>query len=318
MIAKILAAVALLLPELATAQAYPSRPVRIVVPYPAGTTPDIIGRTLAERLQGAFGQPFIVENRSGAGGNIGAEAVAKAGDPHVLLVGGNGPVAINKHLYKGLSFDPDKDLVPISLLASAPQMLVVKNELKAADFKSFVAYARSNPGRLSYASVGGGSASHLTMELLKNDARIFLVHIPYRGFPAAVTDMLAGNIDAMIAIVPAVLPHVRAGKMRGLAVTGLTRAELAPEVPSVAEFGLPQLESLAWNGLLAPAGTPPAVVSRLSVETVKGMQRAETKEALGRLGFDVVASSPEEFSRWIRAESEKWARVIRASGATAD
>jgi len=299
-------------------QAYPSKPVRVVVPYPAGTTPDIIGRTLAERLQAAFGQPFIVENRSGAGGNIGAEAVAKAGDPHVLLVGGNGPVAINKHLYKGLSFDPDKDLVPISLLASAPQMLVVKNELKAADFKSFVAYARSNPGRLSYASVGGGSASHLTMELLKNDARIFLVHIPYRGFPAAVTDMLAGNIDAMIAIVPAVLPHVRAGKMRGLAVTGLKRAELAPEVPSVAELGLPQLESLAWNGLLAPAGTPPAVVSRLSAETVKGMQRAETKEALGRLGFDVVASSPEEFSRWIRAESEKWARVIRASGATAD
>ena len=302
----------------AWAQAYPSKPVRVVVPYPAGTTPDIIGRTLAERLQAAFGQPFIVENRSGAGGNIGAEAVAKAGDPHVLLVGGNGPVAINKHLYKGLSFDPDKDLVPISLLASAPQMLVVKNELKATDFKAFVAYARSNPGRLSYASVGGGSASHLTMELLKNDARIFLLHIPYRGFPAAVTDMLAGNIDAMIAIVPAVLPQVRAGKMRGLAVTGLKRAELAPEVPSVAELGLPQLESLAWNGLLAPAGTPPAVVSRLSAETVKGMQRAETREALGRLGFDVVASSPEEFSRWIRAESEKWARVIRASGATAD
>jgi len=302
----------------AWSQAYPSKPVRVVVPYPAGSTPDIIGRALAERLQAAFGQPFVVENRSGAGGNIGAEVVAKAGDPHVLLVGGNGPVAINKHLYKGLAYDPDRDLLPVSLLASAPQMLVVKNDLNVSDFKSFLDYARKNPGRLSYASVGSGSASHLTMELLKNDARVFVVHIPYRGFPPAVTDMLAGNIDAMFAIIPAVLPHVKAGKMRPLAVTALKRSSISPEVPGVAELGLPQLESLAWNGLLAPAGTSPAVVSRLSAETINGMRHPQTREALGRLGFDVVASSPEEFSRWIRAESEKWARVIRMSGATAD
>jgi tripartite-type tricarboxylate transporter receptor subunit TctC len=301
------------------AQAYPSKPVRVVVPYPAGSTPDIIGRALAERLQAAFGQPFVVENRSGAGGNIGAEAVAKAaGDPHVLLIGGNGPVAINKHLYKQLTFDPDKDLVPVSLLASAPQMLVVKSDLAVSDFRSFLAHARQNPGRLSYASVGGGSASHLTMELLKSDARIALVHVPYRGFPPAVTDMLGGSIDAMFAIIPAVLPHVRAGKMKGLAVTGLKRSELAPEIPSVAELGLAQLESLAWNGLLAPSGTPPAVISRLSAETVASMRHPQTREALGRLGFDVIASSPEDFSRWIRSESEKWAQVIRASGATAD
>jgi tripartite-type tricarboxylate transporter receptor subunit TctC len=297
---------------------YPSKPVRVIVPYPAGSTPDVIGRTLAERLQAAFGQPFVVENRSGAGGNIGAEAVAKAADPHVLLIGGNGPVAINRHLYKGLAFDPDKDLVPVSLLASAPQMLVVKNDLKVSDFQSFVENARSNPGRMSYASVGGGSASHLTMELLKSDARVFLVHIPYRGFPPAVTDMLAGNIDAMFAIIPAVLPHVKAGKMRPLAVTALTRNVMIPEVPSVAELGLPQLESLAWNGLLAPAGTPPAIVARLNAETVAAMRKPETRAALGKLGFDVAAGSPEEFARWIRLESEKWARVIRASGATAD
>jgi tripartite-type tricarboxylate transporter receptor subunit TctC len=303
---------------LAWPQAYPSKPVRVVVPYPAGSTPDIIGRALAERLQAAFGQPFFVENRSGAGGNIGAEAVAKAGDPHVLLVGGNGPVAINKHLYKGLAYDPDRDLVPVSLLASAPQMLVVKNELGVSDFRSFLEHTRKNPGRLSYASVGGGSASHLTMELLKGDAKVFLVHIPYRGFPPAVTDMLGGSIDAMFAIIPAVLPHVRAGKMKGLAVTALKRSELAPDVPSVAELGLPQLESLAWNGLLAPVGTPPAILSRLSAETVAAMRHPQTREALGRLGFDVVASSPDEFLRWIRAESEKWSKVIRASGATAD
>lgn len=308
--------VLLLFPFVVLGQGYPSKPVRVVVPYPAGTTPDIIGRSLAERLQAAFGQPFVVENRSGAGGNIGAEVVAKAGDPHVLLIGGNGPVAINKHLYKGLAFDPDQDLVPVSLLASAPQMLVVRSAL--GDFGSFIEHAKKNPGRLSYASVGGGSASHLTMELLKSDARLFVVHIPYRGFPAATTDMLAGNIDAMFAIVPAVLPHVRAGKMKAIAVTGLKRSELAPEVPSVAELGYPQLESLAWNGLLAPGGTSPAVVARLVTETVNAMRHPSTRETLGRLGFDVVASSPEAFSRWIRVESEKWARVIRASGATAD
>ena len=289
----------------------------MVVPYPAGTTPDIIGRTLAERLQKAMAQPFVVENRSGAGGNIGTEAVVKApADGHTLLVGGNGPVAINRHLYKGLSYDPERDLVPISLLASAPQLLVAKNDFQ--DFRSFIQHARQNPGRLSYASVGGGSASHLTMELLKSDARIDLVHVPYRGFPPAVTDLLAGNIDAMFAIAPAVLPQVKAGKMKALAVTALQRSAMSPDVPSVAELGLPALESLAWNGLLAPSGTPPEILARLSAETVKGMRHPEAQEALGRLGFEVVASSPDEFARWIRAESEKWARVIRASGATAD
>ena len=299
-------------------QAYPSKPVRIVVPYPAGSTPDIIGRTLAERLQSALGQPFVVENRSGAGGNIGAEAVAKApADGYTLLVAGNGPVAINKHLYKGLSYDPERDLAPISLLASAPQLLVVK-PLGLGDFKAFVAHARRHPGELSYASVGGGSASHLTMELLKSDAGLALVHVPYRGFPPAVTDMLAGHIDAMFAIIPAVLPHIRAGKMTPLAVTALQRSSMVPEVPSVAELGLPQLESLAWNGFLAPAGTPASVISTLGTATARGMRTSETREALGRLGFDVVASTSAELARWIRVESEKWALVIRASGAKAD
>ena len=301
----------------AWAQSYPARPVRVVVPYPAGTTPDIIGRTLAERLQKAMGQPFVVENRSGAGGNIGTEAVVRApADGHTLLVGGNGPVAINRHLYKGLSYDPERDLAPISLLASAPQLLVAKNDFQ--DFRSFIQHARQNPGRLSYASVGGGSASHLTMELLKSDARIDLVHVPYRGFPPAVTDLLSGNIDAMFAIIPAVLPQVRAGRVKALAVTALQRSAMSPDVPSVAELGFAALESLAWNGLLAPAGTPPEILARLGAETVKGMRHPEAQEALGRLGFEVVASSPDEFGRWIRAESEKWARVIRASGATAD
>jgi tripartite-type tricarboxylate transporter receptor subunit TctC len=319
MIGKILLGALIAFPLTVIAQAYPSKPVRVVVPYPAGSTPDIVGRTVAERLQKALGQPFVVENRSGAGGNIGAEAVAKAAaDGHTLLVAGNGPVAINKHLYKGLGYDADRDLAPISLLASAPQMLVVKPELKLEEFKSFLEHVRRNPGRLSYASVGGGSASHLTMELLKSDARLFLVHIPYRGFPPAVTDMLAGNIDAMFAIIPAVLPHVKAGKMKALAVTARNRNPMAPEVPSVAELGVPQLESHAWIGLLAPAATPAQIRERLSAEARRAMRAAEVRELLGRQGFDVVASSAEEFSRWIRAESEKWSKVIRSSGATAD
>jgi tripartite-type tricarboxylate transporter receptor subunit TctC len=305
--------------SLVQAQPYPAKPVKVIIPYPPGSTPDIVGRTASNKLQEALGQPFVVENRTGAGGNIGAEAVAKApADGYTLLIGINGPAAINKFLYKNLAYDSDKDLVPVSLLASAPQMLVVTPSVEAADFKSFIAFLKKNPGRLSYGSVGSGSASHLTMELLKNDAGVFVVHIPYRGFPPAVTDLLSGNIQAMFAIIPAVLPQVKAGKLKALAVTGLKRSASAPDVPSVAELGYPQLESLAWIGLLAPAGTPNEVISRLQGETVKAMRAADTREMLGKQGFDVVGSSPAEFAAWIRAEQAKWSKVIKASGAVAE
>jgi len=291
----------------------------MVVPYPAGSTPDIVARALSSKLQASLGQPFVVENKPGAGGNIGADAVAKsAADGQTLLVAVNGPVAVNKYLYKEMPFDPDRDLLPISLLASSPQMLAVIPSLGAATFADFIKLARQKPGRLSYASVGSGSASHLTMELLKSDAKVFIVHIPYRGFPPAVTDMLAGNIDSIFAIIPAVLPHVRAGKLNALAVTATKRNAMAPDIPSVAELGYPQLESLAWIGLLAPAGTPPAIVSRLSTETLRAMQATDTRDSLGKQGFDVVASTPADFAGWIRSESSKWSRVIRVSGATAD
>jgi tripartite-type tricarboxylate transporter receptor subunit TctC len=306
-------------PLVALAQAYPSKPVRVVVTFPPGSTPDIVGRALATRLQEAMGQPLVVENRAGAGGNIGADAVAKAApDGYTLLVSTNGVYSINKALYKSMPFDPDKDLVPVSLLAVAPQMLVVNPALGVRSFKEFLEHAQRNPGKLSYGSVGAGSASHLTMEHLKSDARVFIVHIPYKGFPPAVTDMLSGNIDTMFAIVPGVLPHVKAGKMTGLAVTALRRSELAPEVPSVGELGYPQLESLAWIGLGAPAGLPAEVLSRLSAETMRAMRSPEVRTLLGRQGFEVVAGTPDEFAKWIRAEAQKWGRVIRASGATAD
>jgi tripartite-type tricarboxylate transporter receptor subunit TctC len=300
-------------------QAYPSKPVRVIVTFPPGSTPDIVGRTLATRLQDALGQPFVVENRAGAGGNIGADAVAKsAPDGHTLLVSTNGVFAINKALYKSMPFDPDNDLAPVSLLATAPQMLVVNPSLGLTSFKDFLEHARGNPGKLSYGSVGPGSASHLTMELLKSHAKVFIVHIPYKGFPPAVTDMLGGDIHTMFAIIPGVLPHVKAGKMTGLAVTALKRSELAPDVPSVAELGLPQLESLAWIGLGAPAGTPREIVARLAAEARRQLGAAQAREVLGRQGFEVVAGTPEEFSRWIRAEAGKWSQVIRASGATVD
>lgn len=313
------AAVCALLPLAAVGQAYPTKPVRVIIPYPPGSTPDIVGRTLSGKLQESLGQPFVVDNRTGAGGNIGAEVVAKApADGHTLLIGINGPAAINKFLYKNLAYDSDRDLLPVSLLASSPQMLVVTPAVRAGSFREFVEHARANPGRLSYGSVGSGSASHLTMELLKSDAKLFIVHIPYRGFPPAVTDMLAGNIDTMFAIIPAVLPQVRAGKMTALAVTGLKRSALAPEVPSVAELGYPQLESLAWIGLLAPAGTSQEIIGRLNAEAVRSMRSAEVRESLGKQGFEVVASSPSEFAGWIRSEQSKWSKVIKASGATAD
>jgi tripartite-type tricarboxylate transporter receptor subunit TctC len=300
-------------------QGYPSKPVRVIVTFPPGSTPDIVGRALASRLQEAMGQPFVVENRSGAGGNVGADAVAKAPpDGYTLLVSTNGVFAINKALYKAMPFDPEKDLAPLSLLATAPQMLVVHPSLGLKNFKDFIEYAKRNPGKLSYGSVGSGSASHLTMELLKSDAGVDLVHVPYKGFPPAVTDLLSGNIHTMFAIVPGVLAHVKAGKMTPFAVTALKRSGLASEVPSVAELGYPQLESLAWIGLGAPAGLPTDVVDRITSETTRGMRRPEVRELLGRQGFDVVAGSPQEFSRWIQAESAKWTRVIRASGATAD
>jgi tripartite-type tricarboxylate transporter receptor subunit TctC len=316
---KILALLLAALPTLASAQAYPTRAVRMVVSFPPGTTPDTVARVVAPRLQEALGQPVVVDNRAGAGGNVAADAVAKsAPDGYTLLVSTNAAVATNKVLYDNLPYDPERDLAPISLLATAPQVLVVHPSVPATSFAEFVGYLKKNPGRLSYGSTGSGSASHLTMELLKSDAGVFIVHIPYRGFPQAVTDMLAGNIHAMFAIVPGMLPHIRAEKMRPLAVTALRRSELVADVPSVRELGYAQLESLAWIGLLAPARTPAEIVERLATETRKALAAPEARTTLSRAGFDVVGSTPAEFQSWQKAEIAKWGKVIRTTGAKPD
>lgn len=300
----------------AAAQDYPARPIRLIVPFPAGSTPDIVGRALGQKLAEAWGQPIVAENKTGAGGNIGtAEAAKAAPDGYTLVIGINGPIAVNKALYASLPYDPQKDLKPISLLAIGAQMLAVHPSVPAADLKQFADYARANPGKLSYGSVGAGSGSHLTMELLKSQAKLDIVHIPYRGFPPVVQDLVSGQIHATFAIIPAVLPQVKAGRLKGLAVTSEQRSPLAPDVPTVAEQGFPRFDATVWIGLLAPAGLPDAVFKKLAAETQRAMADAGLRARLGSLGFEVVGGSPEHFERFIRAETEKWTAVVKQVGA---
>jgi tripartite-type tricarboxylate transporter receptor subunit TctC len=302
----------------AAAQPYPSKPIKLIVPFPAGSTPDIVGRTLGQKLSEGWQQPVVVDNRTGAGGNIGtAEAAHAAPDGYTLLIGINGPVAVNKALYDKLPYDPDKDLKPISLLASGAQVLAVHPSVPANDLRQFVDYVRANPEKLSYGSVGAGSASHLTMELLRSQAQLLLVHVPYRGFPPLVQDLLAGQIQASFAIIPAVLPQIKAGKLKGLAVTSARRSALAPEIGTVAEQGFPQFDATAWIGLLAPARLPKGIVDKLAAETQRIMRLPEVREALGRQGFEVVGGTPEDFATFIHAETEKWTRIVKATGAKA-
>ena len=304
---------------IAEAQTWPARPVRMIVSFPPGTTPDTVARVVAPRLQEALGQPVIVENRAGAGGNIAADAVAKsAADGYTLLVSTNAAVATNKVLYDNLPYDPERDLSPISLLATAPQVLVTHTSVPATSLKQFIDYMKANPGRLSYGTTGSGSASHLTMELLKANAKVFIVHIPYRGFPNAVTDMLSGNIQAMFAIIPGMLPHIKAGKMTPLAVTALKRSALLPDVPSVQELGFPQLESLAWIGLLAPARTPTEIIDRLSSEARSALAAPDAVKILTNAGFDIAGTTPAQFRSWQQSEIAKWGNVIRTTGAKPD
>jgi len=298
---------------------YPSKPIRMIVPFPAGSTPDIVGRTLGQKLSDAWHQPVVVDNKTGAGGNIGtAEAAHSSPDGYTLLIGINGPIAVNRALYRDLPYDPEKDLEPLSLLASGPQILAVHPSVPASDLRQLVEYAKANPDKLSYGSVGAGSASHLTMELLKSQAHIALVHVPYRGFPPVVQDLLSGNIQASFAIAPAVLPQIKAGKLKGLAVTSAKRSALAPDIATVAEQGFPRFDATAWIGLLAPAPLPREVSSRVAGEAQRIMKLPEVHDLLGKQGFDVVGSTPQEFSEFIRSETAKWTAIVKATGARAE
>ncbi len=300
----------------ATAQEYPQKPIKLVVPFPAGGAVDIVGRVVAEQLHKSLGQPVLVENRAGAGGGVGTELVAKApADGYTLVVGGNGALAINKALYGKLSYDPEKDFAPISLLVSGAQVLLVHPSLQVSNLAEFVALVRKNPNRYSYGSTGIGAVSHLTMEMFKARAGLTLAHAPYRGNPQLIVDLSAGDIQAAFVFVPAALSAVKTGKVKAIAVTGAARNPLAPELPTVAEAGFPGFEASAWMGLLAPAGTPAAIVQKLAAESRRIMRVPDVVNTFAVQGFDVVGGSPEEFRDFLRDEIVKWSAEVQRSGA---
>jgi tripartite-type tricarboxylate transporter receptor subunit TctC len=292
---------------------YPSRPVRIVVPSPPSGGTDIIGRVLAQHFSAAFGQPFVVENRAGAGNMIGIEAVARAAaDGHTLLMAPS-TLALNSVLYKKIPYDPIRDFAPITLAATAPNVLIVNTELPARSLTEFIALAKQKTNQLSYGTPGVGTSPHMAMELLKSMAGIELQHVPYRGTAPALTDVMSGQIAGMFANALTARPQVDAGRVRALAVSGPRRIAALPNVPPVAET-LKGYEATQWYGLLAPAGTAPAVISRLNAEALKALRSDEMKERLALDGAEPVGTTPAQFAALIKDELEKWTRVARAAG----
>ena len=296
----------------------PSKPVRIIVPI-VGSTNDALARLVAEKLGPAIGQSVYVENKPGAGGNIGADMVAKSPpDGHTLLVGYNGPLAINPTLFKNMSFDPVKDLTPITLAVTSPQYLVVNNDVPIKTIAELVAAAKADPSRLSYASVSVGSASHLTMEMFKAAAKINITHVPYKGAAPALTDLVAGNVHTAFLVPGNVQQYVRQGRLRILAVSGEKRFASMPDVPTMIESGYPNFVATSWIGFLAPAGTPRNIVARYNKEIVQILNMPDVKQKLQDMEFEVVASSPAQFGQWIGTEIPRWGKVIKATGAKAD
>jgi len=297
---------------------YPNKPIRLVVPYPPGGGYDILARLLGQKLTERWGQQVIVDNRPGANGNIGAAAAAKSPpDGYTLLIGGIGPNAINASLY-ALSFDPVKDFAPVMLVATYQNILVVDPSLPAKSVKELIALAKSKPGKINYASAGNGSTQHLSGELFKTMAGVDLVHIPYKGSAPGMTALLGGEVSLMFNSTPTTLPHVKTGKLRGLAVTGGKRSPEAPELPTVAEAGVPGFEVTGWYGVLAPAATPKEIVVKLNSELAKILQLPDIKERLKELGVEAGGGTPEQFGDFIKKEIAKWAKVVKESGARPD
>jgi tripartite-type tricarboxylate transporter receptor subunit TctC len=306
--------------------AWPTKPVRIVVPFAAGGPTDILARALAPELQKVFGQPFVVDNKPGAGGNNGAAEVAKApNDGHTLLMGTVGTHAINPALYPKMPYDHVKDFAPVTLVAGVPNVLVINpasaSKYGVSDVASFAKALKANPGRLNMASSGNGTSIHLAGELFKTMTGTFMVHIPYRGSGPALIDLMSGNMDVMFDNLPSAMPHIKSGRLKALAVTSGVRSAALPEVPTVAEAGgdsLKGYEASSWFGLLAPAGTPADVVARVQQETAKALATPALKERLLAQGAIPSGMSPADFVKFIDAETKKWAGVVKASGAKVD
>jgi tripartite-type tricarboxylate transporter receptor subunit TctC len=296
----------------------PERPIRLIVGFAAGGSTDVTARLVAAALGERLGQPMIVENRPGAGGNIAAEAAARAApDGHTLFLGVSGILAANPALYRTLPFDPLRDFAPISQVAFIPNLVVVNPDLPVRDLAGFIAYARAAPGRVHYGSAGIGTSLHLAGALLAARAGLSLVHVPYRGGAPAATDLLSNKIEMLASPLVEVLANVQAGKLRPLAVTTARRSPLLPEVPTVGET-IPGFEIALWNGLLAPAGTPPAAIARFAAEAAAALRGDDLRRKLAEQGSEPAPSTPEEFARFIRAEIPRWTEIVRLSGATAD
>ena len=303
----------------ADAQEYPDKPIRLIVPFPPGGGADILARTVSPRLAQALGKPIVIENKPGAGGNVGAEYVARAApDGYTLLYGTNGTHGINASLYRNLRFDPAKDFIPVSRMTTIAAMLIVNNQFPPTTVDELIRYAKANPGKVNFASAGNGTTSHLAGELFKTMAGIDIVHVPYRGGALAVTDLIGGQVQMMIDVMPNALPLARDGRARGIAVSTATRYPGAPEYPTIAESGLPGFEASAWDGIFVPAGTPAPIIARLNAAVRETVEDPQVAEALRARGAQPMPNSPEAFARYIAESSEKWARAVRASGAKID
>ncbi|HEY5291388.1 MAG TPA: tripartite tricarboxylate transporter substrate binding protein [Burkholderiales bacterium] len=301
------------------AETWPAKAVHIIVPFPPGSSPDLIARMLTDKLAQALGQPVIVENKPGAGGNLGTGLVAKAEpDGYTLGLSIPGPLAVNTVLYKKMEYDPFTELAPITLVALSPNVLIVNPSLGVNSVKEFIAYAKARPGKLNYGSVGNGSASHLTMELLKMQAGIDVVHVPYPGSPQVNTAILANQIQAGFVVPGTAMPLVQSGRVKALAVTSSAKSPVLPDLPTVAEAGFPGFESSAWIGMVAPEKTPKPIIDRLSQELVAIIHSAEVREKMLRIYFQAVGTTPEGLSSLMRSERDRWAKVIKQTGATAD
>ena len=303
-------AVALASASAASADDYPSHPIRLVVPYAAGGGADSVARVIAKRVGETIGQPIVIENRGGAGSIIGTELVKQsAPDGYTLLLGQSGPISINPAVYKSLPYDPLKDFAPVTMTTSYPYIMVVSPALGVKTLQEFVALARSKPGELNYGTTGVGAANHLVTELFDSNAGIRMTHIPYRGTALAVTDLLAGHVQVVFSDPITALPQITAGALLALAVTSRERSPVAPDVPTIAESGYPGFDAIAWHGILAPAGTPPAIVSKLNAEIVAALKDPETRELLEKQAMQTVGSSPEAFAGFIRQDIAVWKEV---------
>jgi tripartite-type tricarboxylate transporter receptor subunit TctC len=315
----VLACALSLVAPLAWAQDYPVKPIRVIVPYPAGGPTDVLGRLVGQKAGEAMGQAVVVDNRAGAGGVIGTDAVAKAAaDGYTLGLANNATHATNSSLYPSLPYDAVKDFAPIALVATVTHVLVAHPSLGFKTPADLIAYAKANPGKLNIASTGNGSASHLAAELFKSRAGIDMVHVPYRGSTPAANDLLGNQVQVMIATMPTVLQHIQAGTLTALAVAGMERWPALPNLPTIDQSGMPGFNADAWFGFVAPAKTPPAVIARLNAEIAKVMAQADVKEKLFQLGFLTTASTPDAFGAFIRDETVKWAEVVKISGAKLD